>query len=174
MKITAYAIKNKGGKAQPLSYERRVGKNEVLVRITHCGMAKGDVQGIEDEWGDTKFPLVPGHEMVGFIEETGRQVTGLEKGDRVMIVCPEPPVSVTKSLVSSTGNKPDHLGFFSSIDVNFCIIFLCLNDGAKLFCPKGVMQIYSATCSCNIATFSCFFTTFGCLGVVCHFCWVLS
>ncbi|QHT66228.1 NAD(P)-dependent alcohol dehydrogenase [Rhodocytophaga rosea] len=85
MKITAYAIKNKGGKAQPFSYERNLVANEVLVRITHCGMAKGDIQGIEDEWGDTTFPLVPGHEIVGLIEETGRQVTTLEKGDRVGI-----------------------------------------------------------------------------------------
>ncbi len=85
MNITAYAIKNKGGKAEPFFYERSVGKHEVLVRITHCGMAKGDVQGIEDEWGDTKFPLVPGHEMVGLIEQTGWKVTTLEKGDRVGI-----------------------------------------------------------------------------------------
>jgi D-arabinose 1-dehydrogenase-like Zn-dependent alcohol dehydrogenase len=49
-------------------------KNDVLVRITHCGIATGDIQGIDDDWGDTKFPLVPGHEIIGIIEETSAEV----------------------------------------------------------------------------------------------------
>ena len=70
MKINAYAIKEKGGKAEPFSYERTLGKNDVLVRITHCSIARGDIQIINNDWGDTKFPLVPGHEIIGIIEET--------------------------------------------------------------------------------------------------------
>jgi D-arabinose 1-dehydrogenase-like Zn-dependent alcohol dehydrogenase len=83
MKIKAYAIKNKSGKAEPFSYERTLDKNEVLVRITHCGITRGDIQIIDDDWGDTKFPLVPGHEIIGIIEETGSEVIGLKNGDRV-------------------------------------------------------------------------------------------
>ena len=85
MKIKAYAIKKKGGKAEPFSYERKLGKNDVLVRITHCGIATGDIQIIDDDWGDTKFPVVPGHEIIGIIEETGSDVIGLKNGDRVGI-----------------------------------------------------------------------------------------
>ena len=85
MKIKAYAIKEKGGKAEPFSYERGVGKNDVLVKITHCGIARGDIQSINDDWGDTKFPLVPGHEIIGIIEEAGSEVVGLKNGDRVGI-----------------------------------------------------------------------------------------
>lgn len=85
MKIKAYAIKEKGGKAEPFSYERNLGENDVLVRITHCGIAKGDIQIINDDWGDTKFPVVPGHEIIGIIEEAGSKVTGLRAGDRVGI-----------------------------------------------------------------------------------------
>ena len=85
MKITAYAIKEKGGKAESFSYERKLGKIDVLVKITHCSIARGDVQIIDDDWGDTKFPLVPGHEITGVIEETGSEVTGLKKGDHVGI-----------------------------------------------------------------------------------------
>ena len=48
MKIKAYAIKKRGGKAEPFTYERRVGKNDVLVRITHCSIATGDIQFIND------------------------------------------------------------------------------------------------------------------------------
>jgi D-arabinose 1-dehydrogenase-like Zn-dependent alcohol dehydrogenase len=85
MKITAYAIKKKDGKAEPFSYERRVRKNDVLVRITHCGIARGNIQGIDDDWGDTKFPLVLGHKIIGIIEETGAEVAGLKNGDRIGI-----------------------------------------------------------------------------------------
>ena len=85
MKINAYAIKKKGGKPEAFSYERNVDKNDVLVRITHCGITRGDIQIIDDDWGDTKFPLVPGHEIIGIIEETGSEVIGLKNGDRVGI-----------------------------------------------------------------------------------------
>jgi D-arabinose 1-dehydrogenase-like Zn-dependent alcohol dehydrogenase len=57
----------------------------VLVRITHCSVARGDVQSIDDDWGDTRFPLVPGHEIVGVVEEAGPHVVGLAAGDRVGI-----------------------------------------------------------------------------------------
>ena len=85
MKIKAYAIKKRGGMPEPFSYERKVGKNDVLVKITHCSIAMGDIQIINDDWGDTKFPVVPGHEIIGIIEETGSKVTGLKNGDRVGI-----------------------------------------------------------------------------------------
>lgn len=85
MKIKAYAIKKKGAKAEPFSYEKRLGKNDVLLRITHCGIAKGDIQIINDDWGDTKFPVVPGHEIIGIIEKIGSEVIGFKNGDRAGI-----------------------------------------------------------------------------------------
>jgi D-arabinose 1-dehydrogenase-like Zn-dependent alcohol dehydrogenase len=85
MNIAAYAMKKKGGKAEPFSYETRLGNIDVLVKITHCSIARGDIQAINDDWGDTKFPLVPGHEITGIVEETGSAVVDLKKGDRVGI-----------------------------------------------------------------------------------------
>jgi D-arabinose 1-dehydrogenase-like Zn-dependent alcohol dehydrogenase len=85
MKIKAYQIKENGGKAEPFYYERNVGDDEVSVKILYCAIARGDIQFISDDWGDTKFPLVPGHEIVGIIEETGSNVTALKVGDRVGI-----------------------------------------------------------------------------------------
>jgi D-arabinose 1-dehydrogenase-like Zn-dependent alcohol dehydrogenase len=84
-KINAYAITHPGGKAEPFSYERSLDRDEVFVRITHCSMARGDVQFIDNDWGDTKFPLVPGHEIVGVVEATDATVSGLTIGDRVGI-----------------------------------------------------------------------------------------
>ena len=83
MKIAAYAVKEPGGKAEPFFYERRVGKNDVLVKISHCAIATGDVQFINNDWNDTKFPLVPGHEIIGTVKQTGSNVSGLKNGDRV-------------------------------------------------------------------------------------------
>jgi D-arabinose 1-dehydrogenase-like Zn-dependent alcohol dehydrogenase len=83
MRITAYAVKQSGGKAEPFFYERRIGKNNVLIRISHCAIATGDVQMINNAWGDSKFPLVPGHEIIGTIEQTGPNVVGFKNGERV-------------------------------------------------------------------------------------------
>jgi D-arabinose 1-dehydrogenase-like Zn-dependent alcohol dehydrogenase len=85
MEIKAFAIKRAGGKAQPFYYERKIGRNEVLVKITHCGIARGDIQIIDNDWGDTKFPVVPGHEIIGTVEETGAYVRSLKNSDRVGI-----------------------------------------------------------------------------------------
>ena len=71
-----------GGRAEPFSYERSPGGHDVVVRITHCSVARGDIQFIDDDWGDARFPLVPGHEIVGIVEEAGSEVTDLHLGDR--------------------------------------------------------------------------------------------
>lgn len=83
MQIRAHAIKEQGGRAEPFSYERAVGSHDVLVRITHRSIARGDIQFIDNDWGDTRFPLVPGHEIVGIVEAVGSQVSDLQPGDRV-------------------------------------------------------------------------------------------
>ena len=83
--IRAHAIKEKSGSAEPFSYERAVGSHDVLVRITHCSIARGDIQFMDNEWGDARFPLVPGHEIVGIVEELGSEVADLQRGDRVGI-----------------------------------------------------------------------------------------
>jgi D-arabinose 1-dehydrogenase-like Zn-dependent alcohol dehydrogenase len=85
MRISAHAIKEKGGRAEPFSYEGVPRERDVVVRITHCSVARGDIQFMNDEWGDARFPLVPGHEIVGIVEEAGPEVTGLQLGDRVGI-----------------------------------------------------------------------------------------
>jgi D-arabinose 1-dehydrogenase-like Zn-dependent alcohol dehydrogenase len=83
MKIVAYAVKQPGGHAEPFFYERRIGKNDLLIKISHCALATGDIQMINNEWDDSKFPLVPGHEIIGTIQQTGSNIAGLKHGDRV-------------------------------------------------------------------------------------------
>ena len=83
MEIRAYAIKEQGEAATPFTYHTTLGRNDVLVRITHRCITRGDIQFIDNDWGDTQFPLVPSHEMVGTVEQGGRDVTELNSGDRV-------------------------------------------------------------------------------------------
>ena len=63
MQIRAYAIREKGDTAKPFQYERTLGGGDVLVRITHRSLARGDIQFIDNDWGDVRYPLVPGHEI---------------------------------------------------------------------------------------------------------------
>jgi D-arabinose 1-dehydrogenase-like Zn-dependent alcohol dehydrogenase len=83
MRIRAHAVREKGGRTEPFSYERDLGGRDVLVRITHCSVARGDIQYIDDDWGDARFPLVPGHEIVGVVEEVGSEAADWRRGDRV-------------------------------------------------------------------------------------------
>ena len=83
--IHAHAVTHQGGAAEPFSYERLLGSQDVLVKVTHCSIARGDVQFIDNNWGDTRFPLVPGHEIVGLVEAIGSTVSGVTTGDRVGI-----------------------------------------------------------------------------------------
>ena len=85
MEIKAYAIQQRGQAATPFVYHRTLGPHDVLVRITHRSITRGDTQFIDNDWGDTRFPLVPSHEMVGDVEQTGGAVTDLTRGDRVGI-----------------------------------------------------------------------------------------
>lgn len=83
MDITAHAIKQAGGDAEPFVYDTTIGRHDVLVRITHRSLARGDIQFIDNVWGDTRYPLVPSHEIIGIVEAAGDEVADLRPGDRV-------------------------------------------------------------------------------------------
>jgi alcohol/geraniol dehydrogenase (NADP+) len=83
MEIRAFAIKERGDVAMPFVYSRTLGGHEVLVRLTHRSVTTGDVQFIDNAWGDTRYPLVPCHEMIGLVEQVGADVSELTMGDRV-------------------------------------------------------------------------------------------
>jgi uncharacterized zinc-type alcohol dehydrogenase-like protein len=74
--------------AQLVSYKYDAGElaeNEVEVRITHCGVCHSDVHLIDNDWGVSKYPFIPGHEIVGTVTGVGSAVTQRKVGDRVGI-----------------------------------------------------------------------------------------
>ena len=56
---------------------------QVQVKVESCGICHSDVSMIDNAWGNSSFPLVPGHEVIGVVEAAGEQVKGLKVGDRV-------------------------------------------------------------------------------------------
>lgn len=86
MPISSYAVFGQGEKLVPFSYENKeILPHEVSVKISHCGICHSDIHLIDNDWGVSNFPLVPGHEIIGTITDKGSQVSHLDVGQRVGI-----------------------------------------------------------------------------------------
>ncbi|MFC1762401.1 NAD(P)-dependent alcohol dehydrogenase [Planctomycetota bacterium] len=82
--IKAYAAMEPGGELRPFEYEAGpLGSHEVEIRVEHCGICYSDVSMLDNAWGFSEYPLVPGHEVVGILGAIGDQVTHLKVGQRV-------------------------------------------------------------------------------------------
>ncbi len=76
----------KGQSLERFAYEPpKLKDHEVRVSVTHCGICYSDVQAINDDYGITKYPFVPGHEIVGIVSDVGPAVTDVKEGTRVGI-----------------------------------------------------------------------------------------
>jgi uncharacterized zinc-type alcohol dehydrogenase-like protein len=84
MPIHAYAAKSAKGKIEPFDYEpRQLPPDAVDIAVTHCGICHSDVAMVDNDWGFSRFPLVPGHEVVGTVSAVGSNVKTLTVGQRV-------------------------------------------------------------------------------------------
>jgi propanol-preferring alcohol dehydrogenase len=61
------------------------GPGQILVKVKACGVCRTDLHVVDGELKEPKLPIVPGHEIVGVVEQTGRGVDWLEAGERVGI-----------------------------------------------------------------------------------------
>lgn len=84
MKFQAYAASGPGAELKPFEYDPgELGPDDVQIKVESCGICHSDLSMWQNEWHITVYPFVPGHEVVGVIEETGRHVTHLKAGQRV-------------------------------------------------------------------------------------------
>ncbi|GJP38289.1 hypothetical protein CLOM_g22748 [Closterium sp. NIES-68] len=82
-----YAARDCSGVLSPFRFHRReVGPRDVKIRITHCGVCHSDVHLTRNDWDYSKYPMVPGHEIVGVVEEVGAQVSKVAAAQRVGVM----------------------------------------------------------------------------------------
>jgi uncharacterized zinc-type alcohol dehydrogenase-like protein len=73
-----------GAQLLPYKYDAgELGENEVEVKISHCGICHSDVHLINNDWGMSKYPFIPGHEIVGTVTAVGGAVRDRQIGERV-------------------------------------------------------------------------------------------
>lgn len=84
--IQGYGVHAAGAELLPLRYDAGdLRPQDVEVRITHCGVCHSDLHLIDNDWGMSQYPFIPGHEIVGTVTAVGEAVRHLGPGDRVGI-----------------------------------------------------------------------------------------
>jgi uncharacterized zinc-type alcohol dehydrogenase-like protein len=82
--IEAFAALEKRARLQSFSYdEGPLGAHDVELAVSHCGLCHSDLHLVDDSWNRSRYPLVPGHEIVGTVVACGAQVRELRPGQRV-------------------------------------------------------------------------------------------
>ncbi|XP_047337796.1 probable cinnamyl alcohol dehydrogenase 1 [Impatiens glandulifera] len=105
-----WAARDSSGLLSPFKFSRRsINTDDVSLDITHCGVCYADVIWTRNKLGFTKYPIVPGHEIVGIVREIGSSVERFKVGERVAV-----------------GTYVD-----SCRECDYC------NDGLEVYCSKG-------------------------------------
>jgi len=82
--IKAWAAKTAGGKLEPFEYDPGpLGDEEVEIAVEYCGICHSDLSLLNNDWGMTRYPFVPGHEATGRVVAMGPQAKGVSIGQRV-------------------------------------------------------------------------------------------
>jgi uncharacterized zinc-type alcohol dehydrogenase-like protein len=83
-----YAAQSAETPLAPFSFERREpGPHDVQIAIRYCGVCHSDLHTARGEWAGTRYPCVPGHEIVGQVTAVGAHVTRFKEGDTVGVGC---------------------------------------------------------------------------------------
>lgn len=156
MHINAYAANNQGAPLEPYSFEiSDPGPEQVLIRVSHCGICHSDLHLVNNDWNSSKYPLVPGHEVVGEVLAIGSEVKNLQLGMRVGVGwqsgscmncewCNSAQENLCKSSVSTCVGR--HGGFADHMltDARFAFPIpeaMTSEDAAPLLC--GGITVYS-------------------------------
>jgi uncharacterized zinc-type alcohol dehydrogenase-like protein len=107
LKAVGFAAKHSFSNLKRFEFERQPAQpNEVELQVLFCGVCHSDIHQVKNEWSNTVYPCLPGHEIVGRITRTGAAVTQHRVGDLVGVGC----------MIDSCGAcGPCHAG-----DENYC------------------------------------------------------
>lgn len=83
-KIRAYAATSAKGDLEPFEFDPgELKPEEVEIKVSHCGICHSDLSMLNNDWGMSAFPFVPGHEVTGTVAALGSAAKGLSVGQRV-------------------------------------------------------------------------------------------
>jgi uncharacterized zinc-type alcohol dehydrogenase-like protein len=83
-----YAAPGPSRPLEPFNFARREpGPRDIVIDIKYCGICHSDIHQVRDEWAEGIFPMVPGHEIAGFVSRVGAEVNRFKIGDRAGVGC---------------------------------------------------------------------------------------
>ena len=86
--VKAYGAKASDAPLKELEIERRViNPKDVKIKIDYCGVCHSDIHTVRNDWGGSKYPVIPGHEIIGTVEQVGDEVTQFHVGQTVGVGC---------------------------------------------------------------------------------------
>lgn len=86
--VAAFGTKHSFGSLSRMSIERRLpGPSDVDIQILYCGVCRSDLHQAENDWKDTIYPCVPGHEIIGRVTAVGTAVSRVQVGAIVGVGC---------------------------------------------------------------------------------------
>lgn len=86
--VKAYGTHSPSAPLAPLHIARRaLTASDVDIDILYCGVCHSDIHSARNEWGSAKYPIVPGHEIIGRVRAVGAAVSRYQVGDYVGVGC---------------------------------------------------------------------------------------
>jgi len=87
-RAVGYAAQNAEAAMAPFHFERRdLRPDDVAVDILYCGVCHSDLHQVRNDWNNTFYPSLPGHEIIGRVTAVGPQVTRFKVGDMAAVGC---------------------------------------------------------------------------------------
>jgi len=86
--VKAFGAKEQAANLEQITIKRReLQPDDVHIKITYCGVCHSDIHTVQNDWGNSKYPVVPGHEIIGTVEAVGKNVSNYKQGDIVGVGC---------------------------------------------------------------------------------------
>jgi uncharacterized zinc-type alcohol dehydrogenase-like protein len=86
--VKAWGSESATAAVAPLSIERREAQaTDVAIEILYCGVCHSDIHQVRNEWHNSIYPVVPGHEIVGRVVKVGQDVKKFKEGDLAAVGC---------------------------------------------------------------------------------------
>jgi uncharacterized zinc-type alcohol dehydrogenase-like protein len=112
-----YAAQGPASPLTPFRFERREPRpRDVAIEILYCGVCHSDIHQARNDWGNSTYPMVPGHEIVGRVTRVGSEVTRFRAGDLAGV----------------------------GVLVDSCRTCPSCKDGLEQFCQNGWVQTYNS------------------------------